>query len=374
MQFAFSEDQLWLKTTARRFCQDNAALGEFKPGKVTCYRPELWAQIAEELGWTALIVPEEYGGAGLGFVELAALTEEMGRSLLPSPFFSTVCLGTNAILNAANKAQKQAHLPMIIAGELTTCLAYAENDECGRPETIEMKAKRVSDTYRLSGTKRFVIDGHTADLIIVAAKAEDTKQLELFAVPCDTPGLKRTQRPNMDPTRCLADIEFENLDLPASMKLGNGQNDPDILQHILNSAAVALAAEQVGGAARCLEMAVDYAKTRHQFGQPIGSFQAIKHKCADMLLRVESARSAAYYAAWAVDNATSDLPTAASLAKVYCSEAYFECASENIQIHGGIGFTWEHDAHYFFKRAQADEIFLGTPSHHREVIAKELEL
>ena len=374
MQFAFSEDQHWLKTSARRFCQENAVLNKLEPGEVNEYPEGLWQKIAQELGWTALIIPEEYGGAGLGFVELAALMEEIGRSLLPSPFFSTVCLGTNAILRAGNQEQKQTYLPSIAAGEMTVSLAYIDKDAAQHDSSVVMEAKREGDKYLISGEKTFVLDGHIADLILVAAKASDTKHIELFAIPSDTAGLTAKRRPTMDPTRCLADISFEKLEVSAAQKLDGASKPSTVFQDILSSAAVALAAEQVGGTERCLDMAVTYAKDRHQFGQPIGSFQAIKHKCADMLTLLESARSAAYYSAWATSHAPEELSSVASVAKIYCSEAYFECASENIQIHGGIGFTWEHEAHFFFKRAQADELFLGTPSSHRETLAEELGL
>ena len=374
MRFAFSEDQQWLKTSAKRFCQENSALEALKVGQISENPADIWSQVAQELGWSALIIPEAYGGAGMGFVELAALIEEVGRYLIPSPFFSTVCLGANALIRGGSEEQKQTYLPKIATGELTATLAYLESSNDTDPAAIEMIAKSNGEQFELNGTKTFVLDGHTADLLIISARLEDQINIELFAIKSDTPGIRRELLPNMDQTRCLAKIELDQVQIPKSAMLNGQTTSTNLLGEVLNHAAIALAAEQVGGAEQCLDMAVAYAKERHQFGQPIGSFQAIKHKCADMLVQVESARSAAYYAAWAADHAPDELSSAAAMAKVYCSEAYFDCASENIQVHGGIGFTWEHQAHRYFKRAQADEMFLGSPDQYRNIVAQEIGL
>jgi alkylation response protein AidB-like acyl-CoA dehydrogenase len=230
-----------------------------------------------------------------------------------------------------------------------------------------MAATRSGDGYVLSGTKSFVIDGHIADLILVAARTD--AGVSLFAVAGDADGLTREPLSTMDQTRKQAKLEFAST--PARLIGVDGQGWP-ILAKTLDLAAVAMAAEQVGGAQKVLEMSVEYAKLRVQFGRPIGSFQAIKHKCADMLLEVESAKSAAYYAGWAAAEDNDELPAVASLAKVYCSEAYFHAAAENIQIHGGIGFTWEHPAHLYFKRAKTTELYLGDPTYHREQLAQRI--
>jgi alkylation response protein AidB-like acyl-CoA dehydrogenase len=229
-----------------------------------------------------------------------------------------------------------------------------------------------SGGYRLDGTKMFVLDGHTANLIVVAARSAGsggTEGISFFIVPGDAPGLTRTALPTMDQTRKQAKLEFSGV---SARLLGEEGAGWAALSKTLDQVAVCLAAEQVGGAQKCLDMSVEYAKVRIQFGRPIGSFQAIKHKCADMLLEVESSKSAAYYAGWAAAEDNDELPVVASLAKSYCSEAYFHAAAENIQIHGGIGFTWEHDAHLYFKRAKSSEILFGDPTYHRELLAQRI--
>jgi alkylation response protein AidB-like acyl-CoA dehydrogenase len=313
---------------------------------------DVWRMVAQDLGWSALIIPEEYGGAGGTYVELSAIMEEAGRALLCAPLFSTVCLATNALLIGGSEEQKRRWLPRIASGELTATLAWFDR----------ATATQTASGYLLNGVKEFVTDGASADLIIVEADLAGD-DVSLFLVRSDAPGLKREPYVTMDQTRRQAAVTFKDVVVPESDRMDANVRRP------LERAAVALAAEQVGGAERCLEMAVDYAKARVQFNRPIGSFQAIKHRCAEMALRVESARSAAYYAAWVAAEEPDELEAAAAMAKAYCSETYFQCASENIQVHGGIGFTWEHDAHLYFKRAKSSEVLLNTPSQHRERIA-----
>jgi alkylation response protein AidB-like acyl-CoA dehydrogenase len=341
------------------------------------YDAEVWRRVGQELGWPSVIVPEAYGGIGLGYVELVALMEEMGAALLCAPFFSTVCLATNALLAAGTEAQKHAHLPGIAAGATITTLAVSE--ESGRPDAagITTTVGRDGAELVLNGTKTYVIDGHTAALLIVAARTPDSEGedgVALCLVPADTPGVSRRLLPTMDQTRKQAEITFRDVRVPATALMDAAGAGWPALQQTLDLATIALAAEQVGGAQRCLDMTVQYAKERVQFGRPIGSFQAIKHKCADMLLLVESARSAVYYAAWAVSVDDPEVPVLASLAKAYCSDAYFRCAADSIQIHGGVGFTWEYDVHLYFKRATASEHLLGDPTHHRERVARSLGL
>ncbi len=368
MNFAFSEEQEELRSAVRRFLQEKSPSTEVRRLMETTdgYDPAVWGQMANQLGLQALAIPEAYGGAGFTHVELTVVFEEMGAALLCAPYYSTVGLGANALLSSGDEAAKTELLPGIADG--TTKATFALTEDSGRwdAESVTLAASG-GPQWTLDGHKMYVIDGHTADLLLVVARTG--AGVSLFAVQGDAPGLVRTPLATMDQTRKQARLEFSST--PARLIGQEGAAGP-VVSRTLDLAAVALAAEQVGGAHRCLDMAVDYAKTRIQFGRPIGSFQAIKHKCADMLLEVESAKSAAYYAGWAAAEDSDELPVVASLAKSYCSEAYFHAASENIQIHGGIGFTWEHDAHLYFKRAKSSELLLGDPSYHRELLAQRI--
>jgi alkylation response protein AidB-like acyl-CoA dehydrogenase len=379
MRFAFNEEQEGLRTAARSFLNDHSTPAQVRKIMETeaGYDPEVWRRIGGELGWTSVIIPEAYGGVGLGYVELIALMEEMGSALLCAPFFSTVCLAANALLTGGTGEQKQEHLPGIAAGETIATLACTEAAGRWDASGIALAASRAGGDFVLNGTKTFVVDGHTADLLIVAARRQGSQGQEgisLFVVPAGTPGIERRLLPTMDQTRKQAEIKFTNVRVPAAALMGNEGDGWSILSPTLDRAAIALSAEQVGGAQRCLDLSVQYAKERIQFSRPIGSFQAIKHKCADMLLRVESARSASYYAGWAAAENEPDLPALASLAKAYCSDAYFHCAAESVQIHGGVGFTWEYDVHLYFKRAKSSEILLGDAAYHRELVAQRIGL
>ncbi len=341
------------------------------------YDSATWAQLSEELAWTALTIPEAYGGLGMSYLDLHPLMEEMGRALLCSPFFSTICLGANALLLGGTDAQKERHLPGIAAGDTTASLAYGEKNNRMDAEGVEATYVRNGAGYILRGTKTYVLDGHTADLLVIAARAEGSKGaagVSLFLVPGNAEGLTRTWLPTMDQTRRLASVELGDVVVSPDVLLGEEGRGWALCEQTLDLARIALAAEQVGAAEMSLEMSVEYAKVRKQFGRPIGSFQAIKHKCADMLMMVESARSAAFYASALASQGADDLEEAASTAKAYCSDTFFHCAAENIQIHGGIGFTWEHPAHMYFKRAKASEGLLGDPSLHRERFAKRMGL
>ncbi len=262
---------------------------------------------------------------------------------------------------------KAAYLPGIASGETIATLAYTEPNGRWDAEAVTATATKDGDAWKIDGEKLYVLDGHTANLIITAARTE--AGISLFAVDGDAAGLTRTALSTMDQTRKQARLVYEAV--PATL-IGTDGAGWDVLSTVLDLAAVALAAEQVGGGQEVLESAVQYAKDRVQFGRPIGSFQAIKHKCADMLLEVESAKSAAYYAGWCASELNDELPSVASLAKAYCSEAYFHAAAENIQIHGGIGFTWEHPAHLYFKRAKSSELLFGDPTYHRELLAQRI--
>ena len=373
MNFAFSEEQEFLRETARRFLDDKASLDRVRELMESdeVHDASLWQEMAG-LGWQAMAIPEEYGGAGYGFLELMVLLEEMGRSVFAAPFLSTVVLGATLVEALGTEEQKKSMLSEIASGSRTVALALSEANGRWDADGIEMVASPDGDAWIINGTKRFVIDGHTADTLLVAVRSPDTSGSDgvtIVAVPSDVDGVTRVKQEAMDQTRPLADITFDDVRLPVSDVIGDAGNGWAALDRALKVAAVALAAEAVGGAQACLDMAVEYAKDRIQFGRPIGSFQAIKHKCADMLVSVESAKSAAYYAAWAVDEDSDELELVAPLAKAYCTEAYFKAAAENIQIHGGIGFTWEHDAHLYFKRAKSIELMFGSPAYHRARLA-----
>ncbi len=369
MNFAFSEEQEELRSAVRRFLQEKSPETEVRRLMETedGYDPAVWSQMADQLGLQSLIIPEEYGGSGFGYVELIVVLEEMGNVLLCAPFFSTVALATNALLTSGDEQAKKDLLPGLASGQTIGTLAITEDNGRWDFDGIALSARESGGTWTLDGHKSFVLDGHTANLILVVGRS--AAGLSLFAVDADAPGLTRTPLPTMDQTRKQARLVFEST--PARL-IGTDGGAAEGLTKTLDLAAVALAAEQVGGAQHCLDSSVDYAKNRIQFGRPIGSFQAIKHKCADMLLEVESAKSAAYYAGWAAAEDSEELPVVASLAKSYCSEAYFHAAAENIQIHGGIGFTWEHDAHLYFKRAKSSELLFGDPAYHRELLAQRI--
>ncbi|MET0628007.1 MAG: acyl-CoA dehydrogenase family protein [Acidimicrobiia bacterium] len=374
MNFAFSEEQDQLRGAVRSFLEAKSPSTEVRRLMDTTegYDPAVWKQMAQELGLQSIHIPEQYGGQGFSFVELAIVLEEMGRALLCAPYFSSVVLATGAIMNAGDDAQQAALLPGIASGDTIATLAFTEPNGKWDAAGIEMVATQSGDGYTLDGTKMFVLDGHVADLVVVAARLAGTTGddgIALFTVDGDASGLTRTALSTMDQTRKQAKLEFAGV---AATPLGTPGNGWAALSKTLDQAAVAIANESVGGAQMVLDMSVEYAKVRVQFGRPIGSFQAIKHKCADMLLEVESGKSAAYYAAWAAAEDNDELPVAASLAKAYCSDAYFHATAENIQIHGGIGFTWEHDAHLYFKRAKSSELLFGDATYHRELLAQRI--
>jgi len=368
VNFAFSEEQEELRKVVRQFLESKSSETAVREQMETeqGYDEAVWKQMADQLGLQGLVIPEEFGGSGYGFIELVVVLEEMGRRLLCAPYFSSVVLAAQTLLHSGDDAAKKELLPGIASGETIATLAFTEPNGKWDESGITATATKSGDGWTLDGTKMFVLDGHTAGLIIVAAKTD--KGVSLFTVT-DASGLTRTALSTMDQTRKQAKLELSGT--PAQL-LGTEGEGWAVLERVLDLAAVALAAEQVGGAQFVLEMAVQYAKDRVQFGRPIGSFQAIKHKCADMLLEVESAKSAAYYAGWCASELNDELPSVASLAKAYCSEAYFHATAENIQIHGGIGFTWEHPAHLYFKRAKSSELLFGDPTYHRELLAQRI--
>jgi alkylation response protein AidB-like acyl-CoA dehydrogenase len=365
MNFTFSEEQEELRRSLRRFLESKSPSSEVRRLMETAegFDEAVWKQMAQELGLQGLHIPERFGGQGFGFVELGIVMEEMGRALLCAPFFSTVCLAANAILNAGTDEQRAALLPPIANGERVVTLAFGEENGRWDESAVEATATPDGDSFRLYGVKSYVIDGLSAATLIVVARAPDG--VGMFVLDGDADGVTRTALKPLDMTRKQARIELSGA---RARRLGTA--GWDAVQKTARQAIVMLAAECAGGAQRALDMAVDYAKTRVQFGKPIGQFQAIKHKCADMLLDVESARTAAYFGMWTAAADDDELSIAASLAKAYCTEAYFKVASENIQVHGGIGFTWEHDAHLYYRRAKSSELLFGDPVWHRERIAE----
>ena len=363
MQFAFSEEQDQFRDIVRRFATERSPATEVRRLMATedGFDPAIWRQLTGELGLAALQVPAEYGGAGFGMVELGIVMEEFGRALVCAPFFSSAVLATNLVLEAGGESDRSELLPGLADGSVRGTFALVEADGSWEPDSVQTTAELTDGRWQISGSKRFVIDGHTADFVLVAARAND--QLAVFRVAADAEGLTRRLSATMDPTRKLADLTF---DAVKASPIGRLEGAGSAIERTLDIAAVALANEMVGGAQALLDSAVAYAKMRVQFGRTIGSFQAIKHKCADMLLDVESARSAAYCAAAALAEGDPEAPALASLAKAAASETYLQCAIDTIQIHGGIGFTWENDTHLWFKRAKSSEVLLGDPALHRE--------
>ena len=368
MAFTFSDEQEEFRSIVRRFMDDKSPRTEVRKlmDSEQGYDPAVWQQLSEELGLPGIHIPEAYGGQGFGFVELCIVLEEMGRSLFCAPYFSATALAATTIIHAGTEAQKLALLPGIASGQTLATLALSETNQDWLPSNTQLSATPAADNYLLNGEKSYVVDGHIADLLIVVARTPGSTGndgLSLFTVAADAAGLNRRLLKSLDPTRKLAHIEFKQT--PATL-LGELNAGGATLPPILDLAAVALASEMVGGAQMMLQSALDYAQLRMQFGRLIGSFQAIKHKCADMLLDVELAKSTAYYAAAAAAEDAPDLPAVASLAKAYAADTYMKSAAECLQIHGGIGFTWENDTHLYFKRAKSSEVFLGDPNYHRD--------
>jgi alkylation response protein AidB-like acyl-CoA dehydrogenase len=366
MMFGTSEEQQELRDSVKRFVADRAPLARVRElmdaGEID---REVWSQAGAQLGLQGIAIPEEYGGSGFSFAEQAIVLEELGAGLYGGPYLASAVLAATALLASPDEAARQELLPGIASGETIAALAFTEEDGSWDPARIRLTAAKSGDGWVLAGHKSFVLDGANAGLYLVAAVTDGG--LSLFAVDAGASGLTATALPALDQTRNLARLDFDSV--PARL-IGSPGDAAAILDRVLDVAAIALAAEQLGGAQRAL----DYTKTRHQFGRPIGSFQALKHRMADLLMEVESLRSAVAYAASAVADDSDEVPAVASLVKAYASETYFHVAAEMIQMHGGIGFTWEHDAHLFFKRAKSSELFLGDGAYHREHLAQRIGL
>lgn len=353
-----------LRAAVRAFLEAASPSGVVRQLMATTmgYDDSVWRQMACELGLHGIAVPEEWGGAGAGMSELAVVFEEMGAALLCAPFFSTVALATQAILTSGDRAAMEEFLPRLVDGTSTATLILNGQLDAWGAAAVTLTAARDGDGYRISGDAPLVLDGHVVDLLLVAANTPAGPSL--LAIAADSDGVEREPLAGLDRTRKVARVRFDGA--PGRLIGIDGGAVPG-LARTSDLAAVALAAEQLGAAQRCLDMAVDYAKHRIQFGRAIGSFQAIKHRCADLLVSVEGARSAVVHAAEAADG--PDLAVAASVAKMTCSEAFLQAALDNMRIHGGIGFTWEHDAHLYVRRAKATELIFGSPDYHAQHLA-----
>jgi alkylation response protein AidB-like acyl-CoA dehydrogenase len=379
MDIGFTEEQELLRETARRFLEsecDTRFVRErmAEPAAVT---GEFWRKLADQ-GWLGIVYPEEEGGSGLGLVDLVVLMEEMGRAVMPGPFLSTVLLGGATIAEAGSPAQRREWLPQIAAGGAKAALAWTEPNLRWDAAGIAAVARETGVGFSLSGTKLFVGDAHLADVLVVAARTRDASTMEdgisLFLAPKNTPGLEITTLPTIDETRKQCEVLLDNIALPGGALLGEIHQGWTPLSRVIGRATVALAAEMCGGAEQVLDMTVAYAKIRIAFGKPIGSYQGVKHQAADMLVAVENAKSLTYYAAWAVDQNLDEALLAVSMAKAAASDMARQVAGTGIQLHGGIGMTWEHDLQLYFKRAKASEVAFGDATWHRERVAQLMRL
>jgi alkylation response protein AidB-like acyl-CoA dehydrogenase len=368
MRFGYSDEQEQFRAIVARFLRERSPPSEVRKHMASAdgYERTLWQQLAGELGLTGVHVPESFGGQGFGYAELGIALEEMGQALFCAPYFASSVLATEVLLNIAAEAEQHELLPALVSGERIATLAWVEHGGRWDVATTTLTAHGQGDACRLDGHKKYVLDGHHADLLLVVARTRGSvgdAGLGVYAVDAHAAGVERRQLTTIDTTRRQAEIRFT--DTPAR-RLGATESAALKLRQSLDRATIALACEMVGGARALLNSAVEYAKLRMQFGRPIGSFQAIKHKCAEMLLEVELATSAARYAAAAIDEQDKEVPALASLAKAMASDAYMRAAIECLQIHGGIGFTWDEDTHLWFKRAKSSEVMLGDAHHHRE--------
>ena len=368
MDFNLSKPQRLLKESAREFLAR-----ECGPDRVralmetdTAHDERLWRAMADQ-GWTGLVIPEEHGGAGLGLVELAAVAEEMGRACLPGAFLSTLTAAA-LVARAGDEGQRAKYLAAVAAGELKATVALLEEGADWDVDAVGLMAERGPGGFTLSGRKLFVPDAGVADLLICVAR--DGDGLALLPVGRGAAGLSVKATPSMDATRKLYEVAFDGVTVAAADALGADGDARGALRAALEVATVALCAEMVGGMQWVLDTTVEYAKTRQQFGRPIGAYQAVQHQCADMLLMTESARSATYYAAWALNEGDPKARGAVSAAKAYCSDAYREVGNRGVQVHGGIGFTWEHDLQLYYKRSKSSETLYGDATFHRERIAR----
>ncbi len=363
-----------LRDAARRFLADNCPTTFVRRMMAddSAHDPVFWKKLSE-LGWPGLLIPENYGGQGGTFLDMTVVLEEAGKALLPGPFFTASILGASAMVEGGSEAMKKEFLPKMAAGEFIGTLAVAEMSGRFDPAGVEMKAAKKGSNWILSGEKMFVPDAHVADGIAVATRTGSgggDRGITIFCVGARDPGVTITPLKTVDMTRRLCHVKFDGVEVPAANILGAENEGGPLLTRLLEIGATALSVEMAGTAQKALDLSVEYAKTRVQFGKPIGAFQAIKHKCVDMMVAVENSRSLAYYAAWTVDQRAPEAASATAMAKAYASDMAKNVTSEAIQVHGGIGFTWEHDMHLYHRRAIADESNFGNAPVHRETVAK----
>ena len=377
MDFELGEEQVMLKTSARDFlekeCPKQLVRDMIEDEKG--YSPELWKTMAD-LGWMGLTLPEEYGGTGMSFLDLAVLLEEMGRALLPSPFMPSVVLAGHPIMAAGTEEQKEQFLPQIAGGDMIMTLAFMEPSG-GEASDVTVTATPSGENFIINGTKLFVPDAHVADYLLCVTRTKDSPNKEdgitLFLVDAKTDGIQTEVLKTITGEK-LCEVTFNNVAVPKKNILGELDKGWPIMKRVLLEATVAECAWITGGARWVLETTIEYAKERIQFGRPIGSFQAIQHKLANMAVEVEGATSIMYYAAWALSENDPQLTLAASMAKAWCSDAYKHATFDGVQIHGGIGFTWDHDMHLYFKRAKTCEVTFGDADYHREKVAQLLDI
>jgi alkylation response protein AidB-like acyl-CoA dehydrogenase len=371
MDFELSDEQREFKQAIRKFMQANASherLRRVVDGKEP-YDRRVWQAMARELGLQGLAVPERYGGSGAGPVELALALEEAGRALLCAPLLATAGMAAAALVYSDDDRAQSEWLPAIASGELVATLALAKGEEPCALESTRAVATRTSGSWQISGSKHYVLNGADADLVLVPARTG--AGLSLFAVPAPGPGVERTPAPVLDPTRPMCELRLGNA---RATLIGAEGGATGFLSRTIAWSSVALAAEQLGGIQACLDMAVGYAKSRSQFGRPIGSFQAIKHKCADIYVDLETSRYAVYFTAWSLSGRPDDEEKLAEMTAAYVSEAFFRAAAQNLQIHGGIGYTWEHDSHLLFKRATVSKRLLRSPQRRYDAIVAGMDL
>ncbi len=374
-EFTLSADQQMIRDAASDFLAEASSSAAVRAAMESDLGVDasLWKGIGQEMGWCATAIPEEHGGLGLGWVELALILEQTGRRLVCAPFFSTVALATNALLECGSKAARERWLPAIAAGETSATLAFGERGIDWDEQAITARARRQGNGFVLDGSFRHVVDGAVVDMLLLPARFSD-QSLALFAVPARAAGLARRQHAGFDLTRRVAEVTLESMVVDADALIGEGLGLTEGLQRTASLAAIALAAEQLGGAQHCLDMTLGYTAERVQFGRPVNSYQAVKHRCAEMMIRIEATRSAVAGAVRLASTrpALQALLLEAACVKAFASETFRFCAGEAIQLHGGVGFTWEYDPHLYFKRAQAGSQWLGTPSAMRERVAAAL--
>lgn len=369
MHFDLNDEQRALRTSAQRFLRERAPSERVRAWLATedVLDPTIWQQITEELGWVGIAIPEAAGGFGFSWLELSLILEECGRRLLPAPLWTTTALGAGSILELGTPEQQAALLPDVAAGTVIATLALTEAGGKWDTATIATRFERQGDDFILSGAKTYVPWAHAADLLMVVAR-DDEGALGVFAIPRDTPGLRVERLATMDMTRPQGTVTLDGVRVSASARLSGADDTEAALQRCLDRAAILLSSELLGIAEAAMDYSVEYAKERVQFGKPIGSFQAIKHKCANMLMMVEACRSATWYAGWLASQADDDLEETAHVTKSYASDIAYRICADSIQILGGIGITWEHDAHLYFKRARASAQLLGNTAQRRETL------